>query len=927
MVVATKIRYYRKTFLQWVALQLFRFPLQVLITSLLLSVICGYWTATHLGYQTNPNDLLKPDARYHQKFLQYLKEFRDEEDFIIVVSGPEFERNRECVEWIAGRIKEDPELSKNLFYKINFAPLEDRSLLFVDEKELEKIDGQLEQFSKIMRKSGWQLDLNTMLDTAQAQLDPDYMEEEDNWDKMQPFLEDFINNLNLLADRLEGKQKGIEVQSFGNLLEQNSQLGELQQQKAEHEYLSFNKGRVMLVTVMPERKTHVTDFFPNAGTIKHLRAIIDEARAKFSGLQIGLTGEPVLGQDEMEASTRDCAQATAITLVLISLLFFFAYREFWRPLFAIIALLIGVAWTMGFATVSVGHLNILSQAFVAMILGLGIDFGIQLIGRYEEALSHGKSVAEALDEMMSTTGGAIITGGSTTAAAFFTMCFNQFRGLAELGIIAGGGVLLCLASAMIVLPAMLALRDRNRASLAKTADVTHWGSGGIDPFLKKYCKQIGIIAGAATVLAVWSVRYADFDYNLLNLQSKHLESVQFERKLLDSGSKSTIFGISIVDSVEQVKERADKFKKLPTVLDADSITSMIPENQPAKMKIIKKIRSRLEGAKIEDDISKTVNVPKARESLIQLKEKTEWLTRMARRFGGAEGKMAAKVFAKLTPPIDRALKAFSTVDQAEVGRRLNAHQYAVFSEMQKNLLLLKKQRYDKELTEHDVPPEILSRFRGKTGKIMIQIYSKEDVWEREPLTRFVEDLRSVDPDVTGTPVQNFEYIELLKRSYLEATGEAMIAIAVLIMLYFRSLRLTLLTLLPLGLGMAWTLLAMPILGIRFNPANIITLPLVVGAGVAYGVYTVDRYHEMGTADIWGTSTGKAILLSALTTTIGFGSLIPARHQGIASLGTLMTIGITMCMIAALYVLPVFIELSQRKNSRQQARPESKPALR
>ncbi len=926
MVVATKIRQYRKTFLQWVALQLYRFPVQVLLASVLLAVVCGYWTATRIGYQSNPNDLLTPDARYHKNFLNYLKEFRDEEDFIIVVTGPEFARNRDCVEWIAGRIKADPELARNLFYKIDFAPLEDRSLLFVDEKELDKIDSQLEQFSKVMRKSGWQLDLNTMLDTAQAQLDPDYMDEEGNWDKMQPFLQDFINNLNLLADRLEGKQKGIEVQSFGNLIEEGSQVAELEQKKAEHEYLSFNKGRIMLVTVVPERHSNNNDYFPNAATIKQLRGIIEQARAEFPALQIGLTGEPVLGQDEMEASTKDCAQSTVVTLVLISLLFFFAYREFWRPLFAIIALLIGVAWTMGFATFSVGHLNILSQAFVAMILGLGIDFGIQLIGRYEEALSHGKSVSEALEEMLSTTGGAIITGGSTTAAAFFTMCFNQFRGLAELGMIAGGGVLLCLAAEMLVLPAMLALRDRHRASLAKTADVSHWGSGRVDQFLKKRAKAIAVVAGAATLLSIWSFKVVDFDYNLLNLQSKNLESVRFERMLLDSGSKSTIFAISITDNLEQTKQRVDKFKKLSTVLDADSITSMIPENQPAKMKIIKRIRSRLEGAKIEDDVSKTVNVEKARESLLQLKEKTEWLTRMARKYGGAEGRMASKVFEKLTPPIDRALNAFSSLDQKEVGKRLNAHQYAVFSEMQKNLLLLKKQRYDRELTENDVPAEIRSRFRGKTGKIMIQVYPKEDIWDREPLARFVEDLRSVDPEVTGTPVQNFEYIGLLRDSYLQATGEAMVAIAVLILIHFRSFRLTMLTLLPLGLGMAWTLLAMPILNLHFNPANIITLPLVVGAGVAYGVYTVARYREMGSADIFSTSTGKAVLLSALTTIFGFGSLMLARHQGIASLGTLMTLGITMCMIASLYVLPAMIELSQRRKSTQ-GRPKPQPAVR
>ncbi|MBV9463577.1 MAG: MMPL family transporter, partial [Verrucomicrobiae bacterium] len=131
---------------------------------------------------------------------------------------------------------------------------------------------------------------------------------------------------------------------------------------------------------------------------------------------------------------------------------------------------------------------------------------------------------------------------------------------------------------------------------------------------------------------------------------------------------------------------------------------------------------------------------------------------------------------------------------------------------------------------------------------------------------------------------------------------------------WRALVYTMMACLPLGLGIVWTLGAMPILHLRFNPANIITLPLVIGAGVAYGVYTTDRFRETHSPAIFSTSTGKAVLLSAITTMFGFGSLILATHRGIASLGLLMTLGITMCMITALYVLPALLDFILRRSS-------------
>jgi predicted RND superfamily exporter protein len=216
----------------------------------------------------------------------------------------------------------------------------------------------------------------------------------------------------------------------------------------------------------------------------------------------------------------------------------------------------------------------------------------------------------------------------------------------------------------------------------------------------------------------------------------------------------------------------------------------------------------------------------------------------------------------------------------------------------------------------DVPEIVRERFISPKGRLLIEVHPKENIWDREPNVRFVQELRSIDPMATGTPVQNFEYIELLRRSYFEAAQWALLTVTILILLHFGNPLYGFLAMVPLGVAILFTLGLMVFLNIPFNPANIVTLPLVIGIGVAYGIYTVDRWKEAPEMNLFSNSTGKAVVMSALTSMVGFGSMMISKYQGLYSLGLLMMIGIGMCLVVSTVLLPQLLYCLNRLINKQ-----------
>ena len=248
------------------------------------------------------------------------------------------------------------------------------------------------------------------------------------------------------------------------------------------------------------------------------------------------------------------------------------------------------------------------------------------------------------------------------------------------------------------------------------------------------------------------------------------------------------------------------------------------------------------------------------------------------------------------------------MDQALASEKLAAFQQALFNDVNQTFQSIHDQDDSSRLKAEDLPPALRNRFVGVTGKYLIQVYPKKDVWNHDNQKEFVNEVRTVDPEVTGTPVQLLEYTRLLKDSYIQAAYYALAAIALMVFVHFRNLTFVILSLLPVGIGAVWMGGLMGLFGIPFNPANIMTLPLVIGIGVTNGIHILNRFVEERNASILSKSTGKAVFVSGLTAIAGFGSLILARHQGIRSLGEVMSMGVALCMIAALAFLPAVLNL-------------------
>jgi predicted RND superfamily exporter protein len=230
----------------------------------------------------------------------------------------------------------------------------------------------------------------------------------------------------------------------------------------------------------------------------------------------------------------------------------------------------------------------------------------------------------------------------------------------------------------------------------------------------------------------------------------------------------------------------------------------------------------------------------------------------------------------------------------------------LFGDLHETISLVEQQDDRQRLRPEDVPAFLRGFFISPSGKFLLQVYGKEDIWQRDPQEKFIRELRSVDPQVTGSPVQFYEYTSRLKQNVQKAALYATAVIALLVFLHFHRLSSVLLALLPVAIGFCWMLGLMGWLGIAFNSVNIVSLVLVIGIGVTNGVHILNRFAEEPNPNILAKSTGKAVLVSALNTMAGFGSLLVAKHQGIASLGLVMAIATGTCVIASLALLPAIL---------------------
>jgi hypothetical protein len=426
-----------------------------------------------------------------------------------------------------------------------------------------------------------------------------------------------------------------------------------------------------------------------------------------------------------------------------------------------------------------------------------------------------------------------------------------------------------------------------------------------------------VIAAALLLCAAAAREFkkVGFDYNLLHMQSKGLSSVEFDEKMAYSG-QSVLYAAIVADSLAQAHQFEEVVSNLPAVASVDgndkgdAIYDTFTQDQSGKIQLVQAIKNDIEGIHFAAPDEGPVNLNALCTTL--------YATMGYMSLAAGEVPQDRVDLIKQLRSIHQDIRDFRVKllsGDPDIPERLRRYQEALFNDIRGTFTAIQEQDTSSPLQPKDLPPSLRSRFVGITGQYRLLVFPKYDIWNHDVQREFITELRTAlkgDADrVTGTPVQLYEYTTLLKNSYEQAALYALAAIALMVLVHFRSLLCLVLSLLPVAMGSAWTLGLMGFFGIPFNPANIMTLPLVIGIGVTNGIHILNRVAEEHNANILSKSTGKAVLVSGLTALAGFGSLTLGKHKGIQSLGLVMAMGIATCMIAGLTFLPALLNVLGR----------------
>jgi hopanoid biosynthesis associated RND transporter like protein HpnN len=595
-----------------------------------------------------------------------------------------------------------------------------------------------------------------------------------------------------------------------------------------------------------------------------------------------------------------------------------AFRRLVTSSAILLVLALSLGWSLGVVTLTVGHLTIFSMMFASVVIGLGTDYGIYFLFRYREERVLGQTIVGALERTAARSGPAILLGALTAAVAFYILSIAEFRGIRDFGLISGTAILLAFLSMLTVFPAVLLLIERWQKAPrlrpvpgrrdARLLDMRTSGPSQSQvpalASLVRYPKSIVAATILVTGASLWAAPKVGFDYNLLNLQADGTESVVWERKAAAAAGRSVFAALSSAPSLATLEVKQAAFQRLSSVSDVQSALSVLPDQQAEKLAVLRRL------ATVADSIRP--GPPRA----LDLQALTRSLVTLQRRMDLAKGKGGPAGPSEEVLAISRAtaglLQRLRGDERGAVEVALGDYQARLAEDFAQQWQRLQRATRPTPITLADLPEELRRKFIGKSGQLLLQVYSRLDLWDRASQERFVDELRTVDPDVTGQPVVGYESTRLIERTFRLGLAYAFVLVAGIAALMIRRVRETVLAMVPLILGTLWTVALMQVAGLKFNLVNVWALPLIIGSAAEYGVNIVLRYLESpahGGGPRLARSTVMGVVFNGLTTIAGFGSLLVAHHRGVWSLGLLLVIGSAATLAASLIVLPTLVHLA------------------
>ncbi|MEG9503741.1 MAG: MMPL family transporter [Methylorubrum extorquens] len=620
------------------------------------------------------------------------------------------------------------------------------------------------------------------------------------------------------------------------------------------------------------------------------------------GLRIRLTGPVAVADDEFATLADDAFLNYSLTTAAIVLFLWLALRSGPLVISVLITTFAGLVVTAALGLIMVGELNPISVAFAALFVGLGIDFGIQFAVRYRADRYELGSVDAALRGAARGVGWSLTLAAVSLLAGFFAFLPTQFRGVSELGLIAGVGMIVAYLFSLTLLPALIAVFNPRGE---KRAVETTW-MAGVDHWIIEHRKWVLIFVGVITVAGIPLLLKLPFDSNPMHLRSPKVESIATYLDLIKDPATSPNSIDVLAPNVDAVPALSKRLEGLDAVAKVISIDTFVPRDQDQKLATIQETAQLLAPAL---NPARKPPPPTDAENVKALKETAAALKTIAN--GDSAGAKGA----------DRLSGTLDTLAAAPAEKR-EAASVALTTDLKTLMSRLSGLLDPKKITLDNLPKPLKAEWVTSDGRARIEVHPKGDSNDDEVLRRFAKEVQTVDPHATGAPIATTESSYTILGAFVQAGLTALALIFILLSVALRKPWDVAMTLGPLVLATLWTLMALKVIGMPLNFANIIALPLMLAVGVAFHIYYVIAWRA-GVVDMLASSLTRAIFFSALTTGTAFGSLMLSSHPGTASMGELLALSLFFTLIAAFFVVPAFLGPPPKQPDAE--RPEGKEA--
>ncbi len=858
--------------LRWLVELSRRHAAAVVIGALLLTGAASYYAFTHLAVNTNTAEVLfrnLPFTRVNAQLERAFPALRD--SILVVLHGKTPGLAAQAAQRLSGQLRKDTVHFASVYEPGGGEFFRRNGLLYLDPAQISRLTDALAAAEPLVAKLARDPSLRGLFGLLDTALAP-----------ARPGPQAGLAGLNPLLGQLTDTVDAFNAGRF-HQLPWSSLMGGSNQLQSDRR----------LVIVAPAASSDPRA--AGAGAIAAVRTAIQSLDlTSANGVTAQLTGAVVLSQDQLQTVTSGARLSLALSLALVVILLAVALRSLRMILATLVVLLMGLAWTTAFAVLAIGPFNLISVSFAVLFIGLGVDFGIQFCIRYYEELSIDGSATLALGRTATGMGLALTLAAVAAALSFYSVVPTDYSGIVDLGLIAGTSMFIALFANLTVLPALLVLLKVRR----KTGALRQPFSFDFIP-VRRLAKPILVVATLLGIGTIPLILAARFDINLTKLQNPNSPAMVAFRQLERGGTFSPL-PIEILASDLQTAERdAQRLRKLSSVSAAITAASYVPEDQDRKLGIIQEASLLIPPTALQPASTR------APPTAAQLRQSLTDFDATLSRF--------------VANPTDRSLTAQATRLQAALRQfrdkysdspaALHDLQRRVIGTLPTELSNLADALQAQPVTLKSLPPSLRSRYLAADGRARIEVLSNLDLTRSANLIKFVAQVRSVIPDAGGTPVLFVEGGRAVVGAFRQASVLSLVLIAALLAVTLRTVHDVLLILLPLVLSGVGTVAAMSLLGIDFNLANIIVLPLLIGLGVAFSIYFVLRWRSgLKVEAIMSSSTPGGVLFSALTTLSSFGSLAISPDPGMAILGRTLAIALTVIIVNVLIVLPALLVL-------------------